>query len=117
MQNRYAEAIRTLRRVGRVKGSFVFTEDGVVLAVDTPETICTSVMQLVGTRLLVLGESMSVQGDPCTSFELQFGDDTLCGCRFRDMVLCVQTEPDVDPQTLQTAVGRVVAELTSLRGA
>jgi len=116
VENRYVEAIRTLRSVPRVKGSFVLTEDGVILAVDMPGTLPTSVMQLVGTRLLVLGESMNAEGDPCTNLELQFGDHTLFGCRVKGALLCVQAEPDVDPPALQTAVSRVVTELATLRG-
>lgn len=115
VENNYQRVIQALREVPKVGGSFVLTEDGVVLASDLAEIQREAVLEVVGTKLLVLSESMGTPGDPCTGMELQFASHTLFGCRVGGAVLCVLAEPDVPAVQLQTAVADAMGKLSALR--
>jgi predicted regulator of Ras-like GTPase activity (Roadblock/LC7/MglB family) len=114
VESSYLQAIRALREVPKVRGSFVLAEDGVLLASDLPDVQRETVLQMVGTKLLVLGESMDAVGDVCTGVELEFPDHTLFGCRVGGKLLAVLSEADVPAVRLQAAVAEVMAKLATL---
>jgi hypothetical protein len=115
MENRYQRTIGALRLIPRVKGSFVLSDTGVVLAQDMPAALETGLLHTVGTELLVLDETIRHQGDPCRRFDLCYSGHTLFCQPINGGLLCVLAEPAVIDDELQLALDVVAEELGTMR--
>jgi len=104
-----SEALRPLRDVRGVMGSFVVDDDGRLVAADVPELIDEGALQAASTRLAHLCDAVS-SGNSLADCVLRFGDHTLFLHRFGRRTLCV-----LAPRPTNVAALRMGSRLASRR--
>lgn len=104
-----ASALRSLRDVGDLLGSFVLDDRGGLVARDCPTVFDDDCLEEVASRILRLRETLDAESDPLEHVLLDYGDHKLFVRALRGSTLVVLAPKAIDVPALRmatTLVGR-----------
>jgi predicted regulator of Ras-like GTPase activity (Roadblock/LC7/MglB family) len=102
-----AGSLGTLKDVAGILGSFVFTEDGRLVAREIPALFDDTALAEVSGRLTRLRETFAAVGDRLDVAVLRFRDHKLYLKALGDSMLCILAEGSVNMPALRMAANLV----------
>jgi len=117
MQQRLILALRSLRDVQGVLGSFVWRRDGLVVASDVPASCTPSALAAVAVRLQRLCEGFANLGEPFRSTTLVYRDRRIHVCGVPGAALAVVVSDRINMTALALALELSLRDLAQLGAA
>jgi predicted regulator of Ras-like GTPase activity (Roadblock/LC7/MglB family) len=114
-QPRLSVALRSLRDIHGVLGSFVWQPDGALIASDVPPSCALDTMTEVVARLQRLCEAFAGAGDQFESTTLAFGNYKLHVCGVEWASIAIVVADHVNMSALQLALKLSLRELARLQ--
>jgi predicted regulator of Ras-like GTPase activity (Roadblock/LC7/MglB family) len=113
-QQRLMLALRSLRDVRGVLGSFVWRRDGQVVASDVPASCTPSTLAAVAVRVQRLCEALANQGEPVQRASLFYSENRIYVCGVEWAALAVIASNQVNVSALELALELSLRDLSEL---
>ncbi|HTQ02891.1 MAG TPA: roadblock/LC7 domain-containing protein [Polyangiaceae bacterium] len=107
------ETLASLRDVDDVRGSFLLSAQGRLVARDLPSMFHSEIFSEIGPRLVRLRETLETDGDDLSALTLRFSEHKLHLRTVGELLLGVVTSAKVNGPALRMAINLVARRVAS----